>query len=195
METPLFDERYIAGLQKGDPQIQTHFVKFFEKPSWAKAYKQLRSPERADDVVQETLMRVLRYFRSGKDLDDPERLPGFVRMTCHNVILEMLREKIRNPPAPDPDCDILDFHWDPEKQTVTEERKRIVRRILSGLPARDRELLKSAWIEEKDTCELCARFGVEPDYLRVQMFRARRKFLEALLKAGYKWENLNPGPG
>src|SRR5262249_4260833 len=52
---------------------------------WLKARRQLRAPDLVEDACQETLLRVLRYFRSGKGLDNRERLPAFVHSVCHNV--------------------------------------------------------------------------------------------------------------
>jgi RNA polymerase sigma factor (sigma-70 family) len=192
VEKPVFDERFIAGLQKGDPQIQAAFVAFFRTPTWVMARRRLRSLELSEDVAQETLMRVLRYFQSGKGLDDPKCLPGFVWGTCKRVILE-IHNKEPHRPTPG-NWDVPDGGRGPEEQAVTEERKRIVRKILSRLRPRYRDLLVQAWIEEKEPAELCARFGVDPDYLRVLMFRARQKFKEAVLKAGFEGPSLNPGP-
>jgi len=45
---------------------------------WLKVRRQLTAPDLVEDACQETLLRVLRYFRSGKGLDNRERLPAFV---------------------------------------------------------------------------------------------------------------------
>lgn len=50
-----------------------------------------------------------------------------------------------------------------------------VRTILSGLPARDRDLLKAVLLEEKDQDAVCREFGVDRDYLRVLLHRAKEK--------------------
>jgi RNA polymerase sigma-70 factor, ECF subfamily len=51
-----------------------------------------------------------------------------------------------------------------------------VRRVLQTLPPRDADLLRAVFLEEGDKDEVCARFGVERDYLRVLLHRAKEKF-------------------
>ena len=195
VETLYFDERYAAGLRNQDPEVESHFVAYFKTPIWLKARRQLRAPDMIEDAVQETLLRVLRYFRSGKTLESPERLAAFVHSVCHNVTLEMIRSKTRyvqvSENAPEP----ADHRDDAELQLVTEERKRLVREILGRLPEKDRELLRLAMLEEVENPELCRRFGVTQDYLRVLLHRARLRFRDALLKAEAKTQARSLGAG
>lgn len=177
-----FDERYINGLRNRDAEIEAHFVSYFKMPLWIKAKRQLRSGDLAQDAVQDTMLRVLHFFRSDKSLESPERLPGFVCKTCHNVTLEMLRARSRHPQPPELAMEPPDRGPNPELQLVSEERKRLVRKILDQLSPKDRELLQSAMLEEMDTAELCERFDVKPEYLRVLLYRARQRFREALLR-------------
>ena len=85
---PAFDARYIAGLRDGDPAVEAHFVAYFRRPILAAARRQLSLPEVLEDVYQQTVRRVLRYFRDGRPLNDPAALPSFVRSLCRNVIRE-----------------------------------------------------------------------------------------------------------
>ncbi len=57
-----------------------------------------------------------------------------------------------------------------------------MRKILGQLSPKDRELLRLAMLEEMETAELCERFDVKPEYLRVLLYRARQRFREALLR-------------
>ena len=182
METPCFDERYIAGLRDRNPEAEAHFVAYFRKPIWLKAQRQLRAPDLAEDACQETLLRVFHYFRSGKQLENPERLPAFVHTVCHNVTLEMIRSKTRYSQMPETGYDAPDSGSGPHGDLVTRERKELVREILASLPERDRDLLRLAMLEEADKAELCKRFDASEQYLRVLLHRARMRFRDELLK-------------
>jgi RNA polymerase sigma-70 factor (ECF subfamily) len=59
---------------------------------------------------------------------------------------------------------------------VTKQMKDRVRQIIGELPKKDRDLLRAFFLEEKDKEEVCAQFGVERDYLRVLLHRAKDKF-------------------
>ncbi|MBV8732850.1 MAG: sigma-70 family RNA polymerase sigma factor [Acidobacteriia bacterium] len=184
----LFDESYLRGLQNRDPETENHLVASFSKAIQAKLHTRLRSPELAQDARQETFLRVLAYFRSGKTLDNPASLPGFVHAVCHNVALELLRSHTRHdqlaenaPEPPDPAAD-------PEGQMVTEERKEIVRRLLGELNAKDRELLRRVLLDEEDKDAVSKEYGVDRGYLRVLLHRARLRFKAALLESQAGWE-------
>ena len=182
LETSCFDERYITGLRDRDPEAEAHFVAHFRKPIRLKAMRQLRAPDLVEDACQETILRVFHYFRSGKRLENPERLPAFVHTVCHNVTLEMIRSKTRYNQMPESGYDLPDSGSGPHGQLVTRERQELVREILSQLPEKDRELLRLAMLEEVDRAELCKRFGASEEYLRVLLCRARMRFRDELLK-------------
>ena len=58
----------------------------------------------------------------------------------------------------------------------TKDRQRIVRQILSELCERDRSLLRSVLLEERDKDEVCAELGISREYLRVLVHRAKQSF-------------------
>jgi RNA polymerase sigma factor (sigma-70 family) len=182
LETSSFDERYIAGLRDRDPETEAHFIAHFRRPIWLKAQRQLRVPDLVEDACQETNLRVFQYFRAGKRLENPERLPAFVYTICHNVTLEMIRSKTRYSQMPETGYDPVDNTSSAYAALVTRERQELVRDILASLPQKDRDLLHMAMLEEVDRAELCRRFQVNEEYLRVLLFRARTRFRDELLK-------------
>jgi RNA polymerase sigma factor (sigma-70 family) len=195
VESFQFDERYINGLRNRDPEIEAHFVAFFKMPIWLKARRQLRAPDMAEDAAQETVLRVLRYFRSGQELKFPERLPAFVQSICHNVTLEMLRAKGRYRQVAENSPDPVDSRANLELQIVTAERKRMVWEVLAQLPDKDRELLRLAMLEDADKVEVCRRLGVKQQYLRVLLFRARQRFRTELLRKEGRSGTVGGGAG
>jgi RNA polymerase sigma-70 factor (ECF subfamily) len=67
--------------------------------------------------------------------------------------------------------------------------KEKVREILLKLPQRDRSLLKAVFLDERDRDEVCRQFGVEREYLRVLLHRAKQEF-----KVEYVKHVGNPSP-
>jgi RNA polymerase sigma-70 factor (ECF subfamily) len=57
-----------------------------------------------------------------------------------------------------------------------------VRRVIDDLPERDRRLLKEVFLEERNKDEVCDEFGVNRNYLRVLLHRAKRNFRALYLK-------------
>jgi RNA polymerase sigma-70 factor (ECF subfamily) len=57
-----------------------------------------------------------------------------------------------------------------------------VRSILAELPERDRRVLKAVFFEERDKDEICRDFGIDRDYLRVLVHRAKQSFKASFIK-------------
>jgi RNA polymerase sigma-70 factor (ECF subfamily) len=57
-----------------------------------------------------------------------------------------------------------------------------IREILEEMPERDRRLLREVFLEERDKDAVCKDFGVDREYLRVLLFRAKQSFKILYLK-------------
>jgi RNA polymerase sigma-70 factor, ECF subfamily len=79
---------------------------------------------------------------------------------------------------------LVDRGVNPEGQVVTRERKDLVRNVLDTLPEKDRHILRAVFLEDTDKAEVCRRFDVNRDYLRVLVHRAKIRFRAALDKDG-----------
>jgi RNA polymerase sigma-70 factor (ECF subfamily) len=172
-----FDDDYLRRLTEGDAATEDHFARYFGDLIRIKANARLRSGQAADDIRQETLLRVLRSLRTG-GIEHPERLGAYVYSVCNNVILETFRRDKRF--AELPPGEIASGQAGAESGMLTEERRGLVRRAIEELPAKDRELLKRIFLDEHDKDLVCKEFSVTRDYLRVLLHRARTRLRTAL---------------
>jgi RNA polymerase sigma-70 factor, ECF subfamily len=78
----------------------------------------------------------------------------------------------------------VDRSRNPEGEAVTRERKDLVREVLDELPEKDRRILRAVFLEDADKAEVCRRFEVNRDYLRVLVHRAKIRFRAALDRGG-----------
>ena len=183
MQFHAFDASYVESLCAGDFATQDHFVRYFTELLHLKLRSRLRSPQAIEDVRQETFARVFSSLRKGGVLRQPEKLGAFVNTVCNNVLFEHYRATSRS--------DSLDDEGQPELpatgmdafgHVAAQQLKTKVREILVGMPPRDRDLLKAVFLEEKDRDEVCRDFGVDREYLRVLLFRARQEFKTEYVK-------------
>ena len=174
-----FNESYLRALEGRDEAAENQLISSLGPRIRTVLRSHMRSWDRTLDAYQETFLRVFTYLRSGKTLDSPSSLPGFVLAVSRNVAFEHLRSYGRQDQFPEEMVDPADTAPGPEDNIVTEERKQIVRRVLSELSQRDRELL-SLLLQDEDPEKLCLDFGVDRGYLRVLFFRARKHFKKAL---------------
>jgi RNA polymerase sigma-70 factor (ECF subfamily) len=69
-----------------------------------------------------------------------------------------------------------DTSVDLDGMLVAKQTREHVRHTLSMLSEKDRRLLRAIFFEEKDKDEICNEFGVDRDYLRVLLHRAKQSF-------------------
>lgn len=176
MEFRTFDAEYIEKLTAADPETESHFSSYFGKFMFLKLRARRISHEMAEDVRQETLMRVLKALRQGTGVDQPERFGGFVNTVCNNVLLEFLHKQARHPLADENAPEQVDESVDLDAPLVNEQRKRAVAKAMDELADRDREILRLVFFEDLDRAEICRRMGIDSEYLRVLLHRAKSRF-------------------
>ncbi len=184
MQFQTFDESYVERLREGDFRTQEHFVAYFSELIQLKLRSRLHSPQAIEDVRQETFARVFAALRSEGRIRQPERLGAFVNSLCNNVLLEYYRASQRDTSLEDEeDQDFPAKDVDIFGAVAAKQMGEKVREILEELPERDSRLLREIFIEERDKDDVCRDFGVDRDYLRVLLHRAKQSFKALYLKS------------
>jgi len=177
-----FDESYVERLQAGDFRTQEHFVAYFSELIQLKLRSRLNSPQAIEDVRQETFTRVFAALRGGK-IRQPERLGAFVNSMCNNVLLEHYRASSRDSSLDDEEQqDFPAANVDVLGAIAAKQMGEKIREILEEMPERDRRLLREIFLEERDKDAVCSDFGVDREYLRVLLHRAKQSFKSLYLK-------------
>lgn len=171
-----FDKAYVQRLRESDPPTEQHFVAYFNQLLRIKLRARMLSAEVVDDLRQETFIRVIAAVRTEGGVRQPERFGAFVNSICNNVLLEFYRSSARTKPLEDSHLEIQDKVLDLEGMLVSKQSKERVRQVLDELPTRDGDLLRALFLQEKEKDEVCHQFGVDRDYLRVLLHRAKDKF-------------------
>jgi RNA polymerase sigma-70 factor, ECF subfamily len=178
-----FDESYLERLCSGDFRTEQHFVAYFSELIQLKLRSRVRSPQGIEDLRQETFARVFATLRSPERIRQPDRLGAFVNSVCNNVLLEHYRSSAREgATANDDEVEIADTSLDVIGIVAHKQMQEKVRQILDELPERDRRILREVFLEERDKDAVCRDFGVDRDYLRVLLHRAKLAFKSLYLK-------------
>lgn len=183
LEFHAFDAAYIENLRAGDLRTQEHFVGYFTELLHLKLRSRLQSPHAIEDVRQETFARVLAGLSKPGALRQPESLGAFVNTVCNNVLFEHYRSSSRSQSLDEEDSSRLPATGaDALSIAAAGQIKLKVREILLGLAPRDRSLLQAVFLDERDRDEVCKEFGVDREYLRVLLHRAKQDFKAEYLK-------------
>lgn len=175
MELFTFDDSYVQRLKSGDPVTQQHFIAYFSELIKIKLRARHLPPHVIDDIKQETFVRVLAILQKDSGIRQAERLGPFVNSVCNNVVMEQYRSSVRATGFEE-GFDPPDKTIDMDRSLVSEEAKKKVDAVMEKLTERDRRLLKATFIDEQDKDQICKEFGVERDYLRVLVHRAKAQF-------------------
>jgi RNA polymerase sigma-70 factor (ECF subfamily) len=184
MQFHAFDRHYLEQLTSGDFRTQQHFVSYFSELIRLKLSKRLHSHSEVEDARQETFARVFAALRKPDGIREPERLGAYVNSVCNNVLLEHYRSASQEATSddeeaeaniPDPAMSVVDV-------IANRQTQRNVREILEQLQEKDRRLIKEVFLEERDKDEVCRDLGVDREYLRVLLHRAKKSFKSIYLK-------------
>jgi RNA polymerase sigma-70 factor (ECF subfamily) len=141
-----------------------------------KLRSRLRTSQAVDDIAQETFLRVFKAMQVEGGIRQPERLGAFVNSVCNNVLQEFYRSVDHGASLDDDAPEPVDKLIDLEGFLVTKQTREQVRKVLALLGDKDRQLLHSIFLEEKEKDDVCREFGVDRDYLRVLLHRAKQSF-------------------
>ena len=184
MNFETFDAAYIDRLRDGDAETERHFVVYFSELIQLKLRSRIQSPQLIEDIRQETFLRTLKLLRSPTGIRQAERLGPLVNTICNNVFLEQMRSSHRADPLEDETAAKLRSHTASAlSQMITHDTRKTVRRVLDTLSLRDRTVLRAIFLEERDKQEVCDEMGVDRDYIRVLLHRAKNSFRTAYAQA------------
>jgi RNA polymerase sigma-70 factor (ECF subfamily) len=178
MQRQSFDADYVQRLSQSDRETERDFVAYFSELLAIKLRSRLRSADQIQDVIQETFLRVLKTLR-GPGMENPQALGSFVNSVCNNVLFEVYRAQTRaTEPLEERPAVLV-----PADDAMVDEEDRVeVRKVMDGLPDKDRKILRWLFFEERDKGEVCRVLDVDREYLRVLVHRAKLRFRDNYLQ-------------
>jgi RNA polymerase sigma-70 factor (ECF subfamily) len=184
---PELVEEFLAG----DHQAFEQLVGRYRKKIYSLAFQVLGNHLDADEVVQETFVRV---YRKRKELNDVRYFSSFIIRVATNYAIDMLRKRKGHSAMPDdtaalPGAIQLDLSTRVETPSESLEKKRLmeeVNRALEQLPPRQRLTAILHDVEGYTKSEIARVFDCPEATVRSNLHIARtkiRKILKQRLKA------------
>jgi len=177
--------RIAQGILDGDTGAETEMVERYSKGLRYLLARRIGDDERARDLLQETFCIAIEKLRS-IELDNPERLAGYLRGIAIRVALNAGRSRNREPFSMEieavsaiPDKEPRQFQNIAKKQTLS-----AVHRLLESMPVeRDRELLIRLFVYDQDKEEIRRALGLDSLHFNRVLFRAKERFRKILEKS------------
>jgi len=156
--------------------VQAHAALLFRV-----AHSVVRNRAEAEDIVQDTFVRVMEHRRTLGEIRDHR--VWLVRITW-NLALDR-RRRIRPEQMDELFAGNLASRTTPaDRQLAVAERMQTVLRELERLPKAERQALLLAGLEELGTSEIASIMGKSESAIRALLFRARTRLRERLDQGG-----------
>jgi RNA polymerase sigma-70 factor (ECF subfamily) len=154
---------------------ESRFAQLVERQSrfvYRVAYSVLRNPPDAEDVVQDTFMKL--YRLGAWEAIEDER--AFLARTAWRLAVGRCRKvpamTLETSPAPNPEDAVLASDWNAK-----------VHRMIDALPEELRQPLALSGLEEMNSREIASVMGIPEGTVRTRLVRARQMLRQKL--AGY----------
>lgn len=182
MQFVAFDREYVEKLAAGDSETERHFVSYFGELLGIKLRLRVANTYLVEEIRQEVFLRIFRLLRKPNGVRQPERLGPLVNAICDHVVFEYRRGGERAPEPINSDFDRRDDAADVETELLSAESSTAVRNVLETLSHRERLLLRAVYFDDQQRDDICKEQGVDREYLRVLLHRARLEFKERYLR-------------
>lgn len=135
--------------------------------------------EEAEDIVQETLIKVWNNRQSWRDIDSIE---SYAMTICRNLSLDWIRKNGRQQTEEQVSLDMNhpDATPNPYEQAQQHDRMQLVRSIINSLPELQRSCLQLRDIEGMNYKEIAKVLGVSDSQVKISIYRARQTVKEKL---------------
>jgi RNA polymerase sigma-70 factor (ECF subfamily) len=145
------------------------------------AFSLLRSRAEAEDVVQDTFVRVLEHRRT---LPEVREMRVWLIRIAWNLAIDRRRRRQPEPMDAVFAEGLVSTNISAEKALDQSQRIQAVLRELERLPRAERHILLLSSLEELDNREIAAVLGRTESAVRALLFRARTRLRKRLEKGG-----------
>jgi len=149
------------------------------------AHALLRKVHDAEDVVQETFVKV---YRGGK-WESVENERAFLATVAWRIAVERLAKRRREKPSEMPVWEMQSRDADPEQNAIRASWNRVVHGVMDGLPEELRQPLALSTVEDLNSREIARVMRIPEGTVRTRLMRARqllRAKLSALMEGRYE---------
>lgn len=128
--------------------------------------------EEAQDIVQDTLMRV---WSKRDELGSIGSIEAYCLTICRNLALDRLKAKANQTESIDSiQIDTPDQGGSPYEQMLQRDRIELVRRMVNSLPEKQRSCMQLRDFEGRTYKEIAQILNISEDQVKVNIFRARQ---------------------
>lgn len=176
---PHDEEQLARALLAGETDAFEKFVEHFRSKVFRYSWLMCGSPEDADEVAQETLLKV---FQSFDQLREPEHVRSWVFRIARNVCLMQRRKSVFAPTEEllVDDLPLADASEPADSRLLQSELRAVIERIVMELPPIYRSVVLLRDLEGLSTEETAQVLDIATDVVKTRLHRGRAAMRQKL---------------
>lgn len=159
------DQRLLSAYRDGDTAAASALIERHKRRISDYIYMMVRDRSLADDIFQETLIKVLRFLDEGRYTDNGKFLSWVLRIAHNQVIDHFRQQRTRNDISEaEAGYDLLNDQRlsdaNIEQSIVTEQIEQDIRTLVDNLPEEQREVVYMRYFENMSFKDIADETGV-----------------------------------
>ena len=173
------DVALIQRILAGDENAFESLVRKYQKQVHALAFREVGNFQTAEDITQETFLRVYQKLAT---LNDPTKFSGWLYAIVNHLCIAWHRknrlqtESLEEIHISEIETDVYSRYVASEHaKTTAEAQPDLVRKLLTKLKENDREVITLHYFEEMTSSEIGMYLGVSENTIKSRLHRARQR--------------------
>ncbi|MYC76601.1 sigma-70 family RNA polymerase sigma factor [Candidatus Poribacteria bacterium] len=173
------DFALIQCILAGDENAFENLIKKYQKQVHALAFRKVGNFQTAEDITQETFLRVYQKLAT---LNDPAKFPVWLYAIVNHLCIAWHRknrlqtESLQEVHISEIETDAYSQYVAVEHAKTTAEAQRdLVRKLLTKLKESDQQVITLHYFEEMTSSEIGAHLGVSENTIKSRLHRARQQ--------------------
>jgi len=150
------------------------------------ALRLLQNVQEAEDVVQETMIRI---WTKREEWGRWQSLEAYCMISIRNGCLDRLRKQRQGlaPVREDQAWEVSSPDKDPQEKMIAKEALIRIRKCMDGLPSHQQLVIQLREIEGFSYNEIAQVLDMSLDQVKVNLFRARNAIKQSIIKETSSW--------
>ena len=173
------DVALIQCILAGDEDAFESLIKKYQKRVHALAFRKVGDFQTAEDITQETFLRVYQKLAT---LNDPAKFSAWLYAIVDRLCIAWHREnRLQTQPIEETHISAIEteaysrYIATEHAKTTAEAQRTLVERLLTKLKEKDREVITLHYFEEMTSSEIGAHLGVSENTIKSRLHRARQQ--------------------
>ncbi len=189
------DTILINAINNGDTKAYAQLVDRYKDLVYTLALRMLKNKEEAEEVAQDTFIKV---FRSLHKFKGESKFSTWIYKVAYNTCLDTIKKNkkhLNNVAIDEYTFNKLDTIDNALDNIINEEKRDLIKKCINKLPEDSSALLTLFYFEELSLEEISKIINVEANTVKVKLFRARKKLAVILEQYLQPQTKLNYGKG